>query len=139
MILLIDSNIVLDYMLRNEGRYENAQYVLLMAEIGIVDGYVTASALTDIYYIASKAHKSKEIAFGLIKKLVEQVRIAAVDDGVIKRAIDIRWNDFEDSVQYATGKSISADYIVTRDSKDFNKSTIPVISPESLVELLLTD
>jgi predicted nucleic acid-binding protein len=45
MIVLIDSNIVLDYMLKNQEFFEEAEDVLVLAESGRCTGYVSASAI----------------------------------------------------------------------------------------------
>jgi hypothetical protein len=39
------------------------------------------------------------------------------------------WKDYEDSIQYITALSIDADVIITRNKKDFEKSTIPAKLP----------
>ena len=69
---------------------------------------------------------------------MKAVKIAAVDGDTISKALDAYWNDFEDCVQYFVGESISADYIVTRNPKDFvnNKITITVLTPEALLDII---
>jgi hypothetical protein len=58
---------------------------------------------------------------------------ATVTDTNIYEALNLDWEDFEDSVQFVIGKSFSADYIVTRNVKDYSSSTIPAIAPEQFV------
>jgi hypothetical protein len=58
----------------------------------------------------------------------EALIVASVSGTTIHEALDLQWDDFEDSVQYVVGKAISADYIVTRNPSDFALSTIPVLS-----------
>jgi predicted nucleic acid-binding protein len=136
MVVLIDSNIILDYMLKNQGFFEDAEDVLVLAESGKCTGYVSASAITDIYYIARKAHNSKEKALSLIRELLDSVYVALVDEGVIRNAVDLEWIDFEDAVQFSAGNQVHVDYIVTRDPKGFSFSTIEVVSPKSLLAIL---
>ena len=50
-------------------------------------------------------------------------------------AMDSDWNDFEDSVQYNSSLSFSADYIITRNPKDFVHSTIPVYTPTEFLQI----
>jgi hypothetical protein len=54
----------------------------------------------------------------------------------IYQALDLGWNDFEDSVQYTVGESISADYIITRNVDDFDNSTIKIVTPEHFLNIL---
>jgi predicted nucleic acid-binding protein len=136
MVILIDSNIVLDFMLENEGFYEDAEDVLVLAESGEVEGYLSASAITDIFYIARKALGDKEKALGLIRGLLTYIHVAIVDENVIRSAMDIDWNDFEDAVQYSAGVKLDAEYLVTRDAKGFAESSIKVVTPSDLLIIL---
>jgi predicted nucleic acid-binding protein len=136
MVILIDSNVVLDFMLKNEGFYEDAEDVLVLAESGEVEGYVSASAITDIFYVARKALGDKEKALGLIRSLLANVHVAAVDENVICSAVDSNWGDFEDAVQYSAGVRLDAEYIVTRDIKGFAESSIKVVTPGDLLAIL---
>jgi predicted nucleic acid-binding protein len=136
MVVLIDSNIVLDYMLKNQEFFEDAEDVLVLAEAGEYTGYVSASAITDIFYVARKAHGNKDKALSLIRELLESVHVALVDEGVIRSAVDLEFSDFEDAVQFSVGDRLNADYIVTRDSKGFVDSTIKILDPKSFLLML---
>lgn len=48
----------------------------------------------------------------------------------LPEAADMKWRDFEGSVQSAIASRIKADYIITRNVKDFQGSKTPAISPE---------
>jgi len=139
MVALVDSNIVLDQMLKRDGFYEVAEDIMTLSSRRVFDGYISASAITDIYYIARKAHQDKGIALSLIRKLICNIHVATVDEGAIRSAVNLEWNDFEDSVQYSIGESINADYIVTRDTKGYANGNIPAISPTDFVNLITTN
>jgi predicted nucleic-acid-binding protein len=109
--------------------------VLVIAESGAFDGYVSASAITDIFYVARKTLASKEKALALVRDLLEVVHVAAVDEGIIRDAVELTWNDFEDSVQYVAGEKLAADYIVTRDPRGFVGSSIETVNPKTFVSL----
>lgn len=47
-------------------------------------------------------------------------------------ALDINMSDFEDALQVVFAQSVNADYIVTRNKKDFITSTVHAIAPEEL-------
>jgi len=133
MNLLIDTNIILDFILQREPYYENASKINILSEKGYIFGYISASAVTDIFYIAKKELKSKDTVIELLKNLLKTIRIASVTENSIHEALDLNWDDFEDSVQYVAGQNISADYIITRNPKDFASSQIEVISPEEFL------
>jgi predicted nucleic acid-binding protein len=136
MVILIDSNVVLDFMLKNEDFCEAAEDVLVLTESGEIEGYVSASAVTDIFYVARKALGDKTKALNLIRNLLAIVHVAAVDEGVIHSAMDLDWGDFEDAVQYSAGARLNVEYIVTRDLKGFAESGIKTVTPRDLLMLL---
>jgi predicted nucleic acid-binding protein len=139
MTVLIDTNVILDLFIRREPHYENAARINVLSEKGYIDGYVSASAVTDIYYVAKKELGNKEIAVGLLENLLKTIHIAAVTEAGIHEALDLRWDDFEDSVQYVVGQSILADYIVTRNPNDYISSNITVVSPAELLNLIASN
>jgi predicted nucleic-acid-binding protein len=136
MKILLDSNVALDAVLKREPFYNSAANVIGLSQGGI-GLFISASAITDIYYIVRKSKNNKEIAITLIKDLLENANVAAVTGNEIHQAISLEWGDFEDAVQYAAGESIAVDYIVTRNKADFASAALPVVSPEELLALLI--
>ena len=67
---------------------------------------------------------------------MQDFKPAAVTDDHIYQALDMDWNDFEDSVQYVVGESLSADYIVTRNTKDYTSGAIPAVTPEQFIQTI---
>lgn len=138
MNVLIDTNIILDILLQRKPYYENAARISLLSEKNYICSYITASSITDIFYIAKKELKNKDTVFELLKNLLKSIRIASVTEDVIYEALELEWNDFEDSVQYIAGQSILAEYIITRNSKDFANSQIKVLSPEEFLNQIIS-
>ena len=139
MKLLIDTNVILDILLRREPYYESAAKVVVLSEKSFITCYVSASAVTDIYYIVQRELKNKESIINLLTKLFETFRIVAVSEANIHEALDLKWDDFEDCVQYTSGKSINANYIITRNAKDFTKSQITAMSPKEFLDMVTHD
>ena len=137
MNVLIDTNIILDILLRREPYYENAAKISVLSEKEYIRGYISASAVTDVFYVAKKELKNKDMVIGLLKNLLRAIHIASVTENNIHEALDLNWDDFEDSVQYVAGQSISAEYIVTRNPKDFADSQTEVISPEEFLNQII--
>jgi len=139
MRVLIDTNVILDVLLKREPFYGHSQLVLLAAEEQYIHGYVSASAITDIFYVTQKSCKSKNEACALITSLVKTISIGAVDSDIIMEALDAGWDDFEDCVQYAVGEDLDVDYIITRNPRDFSNGRIEAISPEELLNIVMPD
>jgi len=137
MKILVDANVILDVLLERQPFYVSGVQILGLSKGGI-ELFISASSVTDIYYIIHRIRKSKEIAISLLKGLLTSVDIAAVTGNEIHQAIDLDWSDFEDAVQYATGKNIEVDYIVTRNISDFDSASLPVVTPDKILNIILT-
>lgn len=94
----IDTNVVLDVLLRREPFFRAAAEVLNLTQRDEVREYVSASAITDIYYIANKQMKDRDAVRDLLKRLLMVVSVAAVSEREIQNALNLAWGDFEDSV-----------------------------------------
>jgi predicted nucleic acid-binding protein len=136
MKILIDTNVALDVIMKRQPFLASGVQVLGLSKLGI-GLFLSASAITDIYYIISRTLKNKKIAISLLKNLLVTVDIAAVTGNEIRQAVSLNWGDFEDAVQYAVGESIAVDYIVTRNKADFTSASLPVVSPDELLALLI--
>ena len=60
----------------------------------------------------------------------------SVTDKDIKDAFEQRWKDFEDCVQYMTGKNSRMDYIITGNCKDYANALLPVMTPAAWMEMV---
>jgi predicted nucleic acid-binding protein len=139
MNVLLDTNIALDVILRREPFYQNASNIVKDSRDGIYTAFVSASAVTDIYYIAGGELKDKKLVMDRIKTLLKTVKIAAVTGLEIRRASDLAWTDFEDCVQFTAGENLDARYIITRDAGGFVESEIPTVSPEQFLAMITVD
>lgn len=97
MKLLIDTNIVLDVLLRRELFLKDSSKVLKLSSNGDIQEFVSASAITDIYYIAYRQLKDKETVKGLLQQLLQVVGVAAVSQEEISKALEMEWNGHQRS------------------------------------------
>jgi hypothetical protein len=74
---------------------------------------------------------------GIPEKPGEMTEIADVTAGVIHRSFKAGFRDYEDAIQYCCAMSIpDIDLIVTRNTSDFKKSSLPVFTPPEAIALL---
>ena len=139
MKLLIDTNVVLDVLLRREPFSKTAAEVLNLTQRDDVREYVSASAITDIYYIANKQMKDRDAVRDLLKRLLMIVSVAAVSEREIQNALNLAWGDFEDSVQYSVALLNEMDGIVTRNPSDYQEANIQIWLPEQALELFANE
>ena len=139
MKLLIDTNVVLDVLLRREPFFRTAAEVLNLTQRDEVREYVSASAITDIYYIANKQMKDRDAVRDLLKRLLMVVSVAAVSKREIQNALNLAWGDFEDSVQYSVALLNEMDGIVTRNPSDYQEANMRIWLPEQALELFANE
>lgn len=139
MKLLIDTNVVLDVLLRREPFFRTAAEVLSLTQRDEVREYVSASAITDIYYIANKQMKDRDAVRDLLKRLLMVVSVAAVSKREIQNALNLAWGDFEDSVQYSVALLNEMDGIVTRNPSDYQEANMRIWLPEQALELFANE
>ena len=139
MKLLIDTNVVLDVLLRREPFFRTAAEVLNLTQRDDVQEYVSASAITDIYYIANKQMKDRDAVRDLLKRLLMIVSVAAVSEREIQNALNLAWGDFEDSVQYSVALLNEMDGIVTRNPSDYQEANMRIWLPEQTLELFANE
>ena len=139
MKLLIDTNVVPDVLLRREPFFRTAAEVLNLTQRDEVREYVSASAITDIYYIANKQMKDRDAVRDLLKRLLMIVSVAAVSEREIQNALNLAWGDFEDSVQYSVALLNEMDGIVTRNPSDYQDANIRIWLPEQALELFANE
>lgn len=135
MRVLFDTNVVLDVLLRREPWAKEAAAVWQANDEGRIVGYILASALTDVFYIACR-HKGLEAARVAIHTCLEAFEICAVDRQTLEQADALPGDDFEDNLQIAGASIAGLDAIVTRNKADFKAATIPALAPAELLAQL---
>jgi predicted nucleic acid-binding protein len=134
MVILVDTNIILDYFIARQPFVDNAREVLRLCSQQKCSGYIAAHSVTNIFYILRKhfpANERKEMLLGLCKI----TDIAGVQKKhVIDALSNEDFSDLEDRLQVECARIINADYIVTRNITDFSASPIPAILPEDLLQ-----
>ncbi|MCM1270477.1 MAG: PIN domain-containing protein [Ruminococcus flavefaciens] len=135
MKIMIDTNVILDVLLERENFVDESYKVLSMCEEHRVNGFVSASAVTDIYYIVRKYTHSAEIAYNAIGKLLEIAKVCSVTNSDVLTAFQLRAKDFEDCLVSICAKSNSCDYIVTRNKTDFENFDTKALTPIEFINM----
>lgn len=136
MRVLIDTNIVLDFLLQREPFTQDAELIFQAIDSGQIIGYVTATTLTDIFYISRKHTRSVEQARQAVLETLTAMVICPVNRAVLESAFRSGLADFEDAVQIFSAVDQELDAILTRDAKGFLSSSIPVLSTQELLQRL---
>lgn len=135
MRILIDTNIILDILLKREPFFESSYGALKQAIINDIECLVSATAVTDIFYLLRKGLGDTGQAKESLERLLQIVMVADVIDLDIQAALSDSIPDFEDSVVHAVAVRHQADYIMTRNTKDFAGTVVPAITPQDFLKL----
>ena len=132
MKMVIDTNIVLDVLLEREEFCEKSEQILEKCASKEIEGYITASTATDIFYIINKALKDKDEAYKAMDNIVKILGVLTVTDKDIIEALEIKHKDFEDCLLSICAKNNNCDGIITRNEKDFIGLNIQIYTPSSI-------
>jgi len=132
--VLLDTNVVLDVLLEREPFYKTAVTLLTTANNANIDFVVTASTVSDLYYITRKG-RGHLIAKAMLKRLFRFVDIALVDKTIIWQALESELPDFEDAIQIGSAKAAGIFTIITRNPSDFQDPAITIYTPEGFLKL----
>ena len=129
MKLLIDTNVILDIIFNRKG-CEAAINLFKRAEQDRSSIYITASVVTDLFYIIRKETHNTEKTYEILKNVFKLTKIISVTEQDIMEAFEKGWKDFEDCVQVTIAQNNKMDYIITNNKKDYVNSSFPVLSPQ---------
>ncbi len=134
MKILIDTNILLDVLLKREPFYEKSAILWTLVNNKEIIGYISAVTVTNIFYIVKKSI-GYEKAIELVKIILKTFKTAEVNTEILNEAILINIKDYEDAVQYVCALKNNCDYIVTRNIKDFpDENKILIVSTEEILQ-----
>ena len=137
MRILFDTNIVLDLLFDREQYSEITAELFTLVESEIIEGYISASSLTDIYAL-SKETVGNNNAENQLKNLMKIFNVAAVNGPALEAALESKLDNFHDALVYEISLQIGAQGIVTRRVTEFRRTRLPVYTPEELVKLIST-
>lgn len=132
MVLLIDANIILDVLMNRQDFVKDSAMIWKLCETENVKGYISALTFANLVYIMRKQLDPEKIeeVYRKLHLIFEFTDYSVTD---LTRAAELRWPDFEDAVQSVTAERIHADYIITRNIRDFSKSKVMAFTPSELL------
>nr|WP_228036300.1 PIN domain-containing protein [Microcystis sp. LEGE 00066] len=129
---MVDTNIIIDIALERQPYFTNSETVLAFVEQGQIEGYISASTISDLYYLIRK-QKGRDLTIEFLQEILTFCQIATVNKAAIIMAFITNFQDFEDSIQYSTAVVNKLDAIITRNPQDFPIITPRIITPEQLI------
>ena len=136
MKVLIDTNVILDALMKRTPWVRAAEAVLMAVAEEKVTGYITASTFTDLYYLLQKRLQNKDITKQTLLDLIAVVDVLDVTGTDCERAFDLPMTDYEDALLAYCAKRHRVDRIITRNVKHFAGSPIIATLPGDFLETL---
>jgi len=133
--VLIDTNVIVDVALEREPFYAESDRILTFVEESQIQGYVSASTFSDLYYIIRR-DKGRDWTLEFLRQLATFCQVATVDNSVISIALTCNFKDFEVAIQYSTAVINLIDAIVTRNPRDFPVNIPRIVTPNQLIQEL---
>ena len=132
MVLLIDANIILDVLLNRPDYVKDSAIIWKLCETEQMKGYVSTLTFANLVYIMRKQLDPEKIedVFHKLNLIFEFADFSVSD---LTHAADLNWKNFEYAVQSVTAERIHADYIITRNVRDFSKSRVMAFTPPELL------
>ncbi len=128
MRVLLDTDVVLDYLLEREPFAQTAGRLFALNVQGVFDGYISSITPINVFYIGRKFLERDQLRQAL-KDLLLTMRVCPITHAVLSQAFALPLTDYEDAVQCAAAMASNLDVIVTRNLKDYKNATLPVFSP----------
>lgn len=126
--VLFDLNVVLDVLAQRQPHYPDAARVWVYVESGQMEGLLAAHSVTTLFYLLRRQLGLSQAKVAL-HDVLRVFQVAPVDQEVIRAALILDWNDFEDAVQATAAVAAGAAYLITRNEADFAGSPVPAIHP----------
>ena len=135
MRVLIDTNVVLDFILKRPAFFAEADELFVRLQNLDFDGYVSSITPENVFY-TTKKEADRTAAFASVEQLLSLAEVCRADKNVMRTALSLNFADYEDAFQCASAMAEGLDAIVTRNAKDFRNSPIRVFSPSELLNIL---
>ncbi len=133
--LFIDTDVIIDFLIDRKPYSREAAVIFTLIEQKKIKGYVSSLTFSNLYYILRKIESHSKVKSKL-DSLSNMIGILNVGERTIKDALANDFPDFEDSIQYFSAmESKKVDIIITRNTKDYKKSTIPVMTPGDFLKM----
>jgi predicted nucleic acid-binding protein len=135
MLVLLDTNIVLDFVLVRNPFFVEADEIFTRLQNTEFEAFVSPITPINVFYTTRK-EIDRATAFLAVESLLKSVQITKSNNQTYQNALSVNFKDYEDSVQHESAIAENLDAIVTRNTKDFVNATVKIYSPNEFLEVL---
>ena len=134
--VFIDSDVILDLLCKRLPYYDYAAGIFTLGDYNKIELVTTSVVYANVFYILRKTlgiEKAKEY----LRKLRIMLGIVPVDEKIVDLALNSRFSDFEDGLQYFTARENGIETLLTRNKKDYKEKDIMVQTPEEYIKSIM--
>lgn len=132
--VLIDTDVLMDFFFDRKPFSSDATEILNLCAEQEIHGFTTPAIISNVYYLLRKTAKH-HIIVEKIKQLLTIIDIVNMDGSAVMKALNSEFNDFEDALQnFSAVENGNIQIILTRNIKDFKKSELAVLTPETYLK-----
>ncbi len=136
--LFIDTDVIIDFLIDRKPYSREAAVIFTLIEEKKLRGCVSSLSFSNLYYVLRKVESHNKV-LAKLGSISEIISILKVDQQTIKNALDTGFPDFEDSIQYCCARDHKRiDVLITRNTKDYKNSGIPVMTPADFLKMVST-
>lgn len=135
MKVLIDTNVIIDAITGRAPYNTAAEQIFLLAAKDIISASITASAVTDIYYLIKKHFNAAGKAKEVLRTIFALFNVIDVGKSDCEKALELPMADYEDALLACCAKRTKADCIITRNIKDFTASPVKAMEPNEFLAI----
>ncbi len=103
-----------------------------MAEQSRIEAWICATTVTTVDYLLSQSLPRNKARVA-VRGLLAIFEVALVNRSVLERALASPMQDFEDAVLAKAGVLAGAKVIVTRNTQDFSRASLPALTPKEFL------
>jgi len=134
--VFIDTNVLIDFLADRRPLSLDAARLFELTSNGRLRIYISAISYNNIYYILRQS-LAFDATLGLLSDLEDMTQVVDVTGDIIRRSLKTDFKDYEDAIQYYCALNvINLDFLITRNTKDFKKSAVPVLTPAEAIAAL---
>jgi len=130
MKVFLDTNILIDFLAARQPFAEDAVALFQLADDGEIELKVSDLTIINTIYVLRRMHYNLSEIYDAMDDIRPLLMIVSMGASVVDRCLQHRSDDFEDEMQYLSAVEANADYIITRNKKDFDFGDSAVMTPQ---------
>lgn len=134
--LFLDTNVILDLLAERNPFYISIAKIATLADLKKIKLVSSPLSFTTIDYVLNR-FESRESVLLKLRKFKMICEVCEVNELTIEKSLNSDFKDFEDAVQYFSALQSNCSIFLTRNSKDFKNTHLPMMTADEYINSLL--